>query len=134
MNPLLFRFIYTIFYILFDITYVTTSKSVYDTATKRIQGAPMVSRGIGAMLAWLCMAPGWFFLIAPMAERTNSLTKMAFIGFIYGLLVFGTFNFTLYAMLENWKGKILIRDLSWGIISSIIVTVLYTFIFHKYIK
>ena len=127
MKPQLLRLLFTFIYIFNDILYVTLSKKEYNVATKKIQGKPITSRTHGAMMAWICMALGWYFLIAPIIE-TSTYTKTLFVSFIYGLAIFGTFNFTLYAMFEKWTGYIMIRDLIWGLSSSIFISVLYRYI------
>lgn len=105
-------------YLLVDILYVYLSSTVYQSAARSISGKSFPSgtgRMAAAVIAWGCMALGWYFLAAPAAEATKSLGKAVLIGFIYGLAIIGTFNFTLTAMFEGWSGSILVRDLVWGI-------------------
>ena len=76
------------------------------------------------------MGLGWFFLAAPTAERWAKTMHPAIAGLLagllYGILVIGTFNFTLNAMFDKWAGKIMIRDLMWGIGWGTLVTVIYS--------
>lgn len=125
------RYIFAAVYILVDILYVGFSRDVYNVATKQIQGTGMANRLWAALAAYTCMVLGWFFLAAPAAERATSLISAIGVGIVYGLLVIGTFNFTLHAMLTNWAGYIMIRDLMWGITWSTVVTVMYYIINKK---
>ena len=123
------RIAFTILYILVDLVYVYTSKSVYDEAVMRIQGTPMPTRLMSALAAYACMAVGWYVFAAGTAKRW-SLTMApvlagALVGLLYGFLVIGTFNFTLHAMLNNYDMAIAGRDMMWGIGWSVVVTTLY---------
>ena len=123
------RLVFTFIYILVDIVYVGISKKVYDNAAKMIQGTPMSARIPAALAAYACMGLGWYVFAAQTAERWSSdihpILAAAFAGLIYGLLVIGTFNFTLNAMFDKWSNGIMTRDLTWGIGWGTLVTVLY---------
>lgn len=131
-----YRLIFVAIYLILDIIYVGLSKNVYDKAVINIQGKPMSSRIISALIAYGCMGLGWFYLAAPRAEKWSKTMHPALAGFlaglIYGLLVIGTFNFTLNAMFDKWSDGIMIRDLIWGISYSIFITIIYSIILSKY--
>ena len=133
-----YRYIFVAIYLVVDLIYVTLSKGTYDNAVKMIQGKsmPIPARFSSALAAYTCMVLGWFFLAAPTAERWSKTMHPALAGFlaglVYGLLVIGTFNFTLNAMLDNWSGYIFIRDLLWGISWSIIITTTYSIVLSKF--
>ncbi len=125
------RLIATIVYIICDFIYVYISKDVYGNAVSKIQKSPMKPRALSSLIAYLCIAVGWFFLIAPQLEKNPTILN----GFLYGLFfsvaVYGTFNFTMNAMFDNWSNRIFYRDLLWGTSFPIIFTLLYT-IYLKY--
>ena len=124
------RLLFVIIYIIIDIIYVFSSKRVYDDVATKIQGSPMTNRGLSAVFAWICMGLGWYYLTSQIALKWSLTMHPVLAGFlaglIHGLLCIGTFNFTLNAMLNKWSGNIMIRDLSWGIGWSILVTILFT--------
>lgn len=124
-----YRLVFVSIYIIVDLIYVFSSKQVYDNATKRIQGSPMANRGLSVLFAYTCMGLGWYFLTSQIALKwsltMNPILAGFLAGLIHGLLCIGTFNFTLNAMFTNWKDGIMIRDLSWGIGWSILVTILF---------
>lgn len=127
------RLIFVATYIVGDLFYVSTSKSVYDAAVTKIQGSPMPSspsRYIAAAAAWSCMALGWYFLTARVTELwaskgMNPVLAGFLAGLINGLAVIGTFNLTLYAMMDKWAGAIMIRDMIWGIGWVTLLTTVY---------
>jgi uncharacterized membrane protein len=134
-----YRLLFAFLYIIVDLIYVYTSKSVYDNAVTNIQGSPMptgLSRIIAAMIAWTCMALGWYYLTASyvntlIASGVSPLRAGAFAGFINGLAVIGTFNFTVHAMFTNYGAKIMIRDLMWGIGWVTLLTIMYAIIVSR---
>jgi uncharacterized membrane protein len=75
------------------------------------------------------MALGWYFLAANQADTWSkhmpAYQAGAFAGLVYGLAVYGTFNFTLHVMFNNYDVNIVLRDLSWGVIWATISTMLY---------
>jgi len=138
------RLIFSIFYIGIDILYVNTAKNIYNESVIKIQKEPMpdysknIDRLLSAVAAWSCMIIGWAFLAAPMAEKWTDgnyffspFIAGAAVGLIYGLLLIGTYNFTLHAMFINYDKIIMFKDLSWGISWSIIITSLYAYVYYK---
>lgn len=121
------RVLFTFLYIINDIIYFVLSKGVYDVATKKIQGAPMISRLSGGALAWIALGLGWFYFVAPLAEKA-SIEKAAFAGFAYGFAVYGVINGSMNALFEEWRGSIMIRDMLWGITSCTALTAGYAMI------
>lgn len=123
------RLIFAAIYIVIDICYVALSKGAYDNAVKMIQGSPMSGRIPAALAAYSCMAIGWYVFAAQTAERwalqINPILAGFLSGFVYGLLVIGTFNFTLNAMFNKWSDGILKRDMLWGIGWGTLVTIIY---------
>jgi uncharacterized membrane protein len=130
------RLLFAFIYIIVDLIYVFTSKSVYDNVVINIQGSPIptgVSRIFSALAAWTCMAIGWYYLTTSYVQ-TLIMTGLspfragAFAGFINGLVVIGTFNFTVRAMFTNYSAKIMIRDLCWGVGWVTLLTIIYSLV------
>jgi len=123
------RLLFTFIYIIVDLCYVGISKGAYDNAAKMIQGSPMSARIPTALAAYSCMALGWYVFAAQTAEKwslqMNPILAGFLSGLVYGLLVIGTFNFTLNAMFDKWSNGIMKRDMLWGIGWGTLVTVLY---------
>ena len=136
------RLLFAIIYIIVDLVYVFTSKTVYDNVVINIQGSPMpfgISRIISAILAWTCMSVGWYYLTASyvntlISSGVSPLRAGAFAGFINGLAVIGTFNFTTRAMFTNYDAKIMIRDLCWGVGWVTFLTIIYSLVISRISK
>jgi len=137
-----YRLLFAFIYIIVDLIYVYTSKSVYDKVATNIQGSPMPTgptRIIAAVAAWTCMALGWYYLTTSyvntlIASGISPIKAGAFAGFINGLAVIGTFNLTAHAMFANYNGAIMLRDMIWGIGWVTLLTIIYTVIISRNIK
>lgn len=130
------RILFVIIYIIVDIIYVYISKNRYDSTVINIQNAPMPNRYIIALVAWICMAIGWYFLTTTLLDKyiSNGMAPIlagALSGFITGLTIFGTFNFTVRAMFINYDIPLLIRDMIWGIGWITIITIIYAVLYNK---
>jgi uncharacterized membrane protein len=122
-------------YVLIDIAYVLLSKSTYSAAAKAVQGAPMDSTK-PLLLAWAALAYGsmalaWYVLVAPAVERSIHSNRARWIGAallyggVFGLVLYGTFNGSNYALFKNWGNGIALRDLAWGVSWATLLTLAY---------
>lgn len=133
------RLIATALYIIGDIVYVMMSSPVYTKAAMKVAGfanteSSAITRiAASAVAAWTCMALGWYFFAAPVAlswvpKVKSWLLAGILAGFVWGLVIVGTFNFTIAAMFQNWSVNIMARDIAWGILWSITTLTAYVYI------
>ena len=52
-------------------------------------------------------------VIQPCIEP-DSLVKSLYVGFIFGLVAYGTYNLTNMAVLKNWSATVVFVDMFWG--------------------
>ena len=52
-------------------------------------------------------------VIQPCIEQ-DSLFKSIYIGFVFGLVAYGTYNLTNMAVLKNWSATVVFVDMFWG--------------------
>ncbi len=120
------RVLFVALYIIIDIVYVSLAKEAYKGVVRGIQKGQdttfTTARLMSAIGAYSCMAIGWWFLVAPIIERTK---KGMLPGFIYGLALYGVFNFTNYAMFDKYTPRIIAQDMLWGIGWVTILSVMY---------
>lgn len=130
------RLFFAVFYIVIDVLYVFMSKGFYDAAVARITGDSKPSKNSKpfvipvAVLTYTIMAVGWYFIVAPIAE-TGDVKKTVLYAVLVGLLMYGVFNGTLYALFENWTAYVAIRDLCWGLSWITTTSLLYVY-FRRY--
>ncbi len=67
-----------------------------------------------AGIVYICMALGIIFFVLPGAQ--GSYLHAFGGGLILGIVIYGTYDFTNYAILENWPLKITLIDFVWGMV------------------
>ncbi len=119
-------------YLVVDILYVLMSRSYYSSEVYRVQGSPMkvgVNKMWAAVASYTALVAGWYVLVAPMIERLGSSSasagQAALYGMVYGLAVYGVFNFTNYVMFLNYSLGLVIRDTLWGVTWLTVFSTLY---------
>ena len=116
MNVLTF-IVALISYTVLDMIWFQFSTPSYKKVVETIQGKEMKLKYLG-FLAWVVMAIGMAVLVVPLAE---SVTDAMRLGAIYGLVLYGTFNGTNYALFQDWTFNISMIDTLWGIFVSAMV-------------
>jgi uncharacterized membrane protein len=133
------RILFAVLYLVVDIVYVAIASPIYMQVVKAIQQKETpfnVYRGIAALAAYLCMALGFVILVAPAIERLLASGMCASragiaIGFTFGLVLYGVFNFTNYAMFADYTPWILLQDMLWGVTWATTASVLYAMYVQK---
>lgn len=70
-------------------------------------------------LVYVLLAAGTTFLVVPRATG-GSLSALLW-GGLFGLIVYGVFDFTNHAILRPYPLQIVILDLAWGVVSCAVV-------------
>ena len=79
-----------------------------------------------AIIVYILYVMGIIFLIIPLVDI--SYCKAAIFGGSYGLILYGFYNFTNYAVFANWPLKIVIIDSIWGICLGTLLSLFAVFI------
>lgn len=134
------RLLFVVLIMIVDFIYIYFSQNfnnkVFDTLnTTKLSRTRQLT---GATLAYTFMAIGWYFLVATKIEGLvkefpgkSPLLLGAWCGFLYAALVYGVYDFTMYASVEKWKHPFITRDLIWGFSSSILWSMLYAYVVKK---
>ncbi len=78
---------------------------------------PIISTSV---LTWLLLVLGIMIFVYPLV-RISSLQQSIMYGALYGLVVYGVYEFTNYSIIENWPLRIALIDTLWGITLSAII-------------
>ncbi len=93
--------------LLIDSVYLFLTKSLFGEMVAKIQRTAMQFRLGGAVVVYLLLAIGlYYFIVKP--------GRSAWEAALLGLVIYGTFDFTNYAILKNYDLKIAIMDTVWG--------------------
>lgn len=93
--------------VLIDSVYLFLTKSIFGEMVAKIQRTAIQFRLVGAVIVYLLLAVAlYYFIVKP----GLSVWKAG----LLGLVIYGTFDFTNYAMFKNYDLKIAIMDTVWG--------------------
>jgi uncharacterized membrane protein len=107
-------------YIVLDSFWFQFSLPSYKAAVKKIQGKDMNMKMLGS-IAWLLLSVGMVFFVLPQVHNSEKALRF---GALYGLVVYGVFNGTNYAMFDDWNLSISMIDTAWGTLVSSLVAYL----------
>jgi uncharacterized membrane protein len=103
--------------ILIDIIWISmVSKKIYLAALSDIMLSPErmdPAQWAAAIAAWLVLVVGIVLLILPQTSD-KKLPQAAGLGALYGLVVYGSYEFTNFAIFKYWPASIVAIDLAWG--------------------
>jgi len=90
-----------------DFMYLQSIKGYFQKQIQSVQGSPMEINYLGAALCYVFLIAGInYFIIKP-----NRSVKDAF---LLGLVIYGVYETTSYALLKNWHITTVIIDTLWG--------------------
>ncbi|HJX05248.1 MAG TPA: DUF2177 family protein [Candidatus Nanoarchaeia archaeon] len=109
MNKVLLFFIVLAFILAVDFLFLTIiMKKFYDTQLKPFS---RILRLWAGLIAWALIALGTVILVVPFADK---LSTAAVYGAIFGLVLYGVYDFTNFAILKDYKLAITLVDCAWG--------------------
>jgi len=121
----------SLFYIFDKVWFKTPiAKETYNTTVKMVQGFEIDSNNkiIYAVIAYLIMGLGYYYLIYPNLDSNWKLKSIMF-----SLLVWGVFNTTNMVIFKNYTQKMVIIDTLWGIFATQLVGFSLKYIDNKII-
>jgi len=124
------KYLFLAIYILVDVIYITFTKPVYNARVKAIQGKEMVLKQfsyLSAILSYIILGAGWLVIVANHLTPQSSYMDIIYTAVLYGLVVYGVFNTTLYVMFEGWDVRISIRDTLWGVGWITLISTIYLY-------
>ena len=86
----------------------------YKKMIRKIQGSDMQVNSIYAILSYVLMIIGLNFFVIPNINKDNLFNDSLKYGFLFGIVLFGVYDFTVGAVLKNWNLKLAILDILWG--------------------
>lgn len=90
-----------------DATYISVIKDDYLRQIQDIQGTKPIVNMTGVFLCYLLMIFGInYFIIQKKASLLDA--------FLFGIVIYGVYDATTYALFSKWSGKMAIIDTIWG--------------------
>lgn len=86
-----------------------------------------------ALLVWVLIVIGSYLFVLPLVLNTSLLVQFLW-GAIYGLIVYGVYDLTNYALLNAWPLSITLIDLGWGMFANGLLAILLNFLYRYFSK
>lgn len=93
--------------VLIDYIYLNAISSFFNKQIFNIQKSPIKLRFSGAIICYVLLVFGLYYFII-------SQNKKVFDAFLLGLVIYGVYESTNYALLKDWKFSTLVIDTLWG--------------------
>jgi len=101
-----------------DSVYLFLTKSIFGEVVAKIQRTAIQFRLEGAVVVYLLLALGlYYFIIKPGRSPWEAA--------LLGLVIYGTFDFTNYAMFKNYDLMTAMMDTVWGSLLFFITTFIF---------
>ncbi len=105
----------TVILLLFDLLWVGTFMGKkYQDQVQQIQNDKMVVRPLFGVLAYFLMVVGLNLFVLPRIRKGHELRDSIKYGFLFGIVLYGVYDFTAAAVLKDWDIKLAITDIVWG--------------------
>ncbi len=106
----MFNFLMLISAILFiaiDMIYLNLMKNYFSKQIQSVQGSPIKMRVLGAAICYIFLIIGLnYFIIKPNRSVSDA--------FLFGIVIYGVYETTNYALLSKWSMLTVILDTLWG--------------------
>jgi uncharacterized membrane protein len=90
-----------------DFVYLNVMKGYFDNQVKSIQGTPIKMNYLGAAICYILLIIGInYFIIKPRKSVSDA--------FLLGIVIYGVYETTNYALFKNWSILTVIIDTLWG--------------------
>lgn len=86
----------------------------YHRMIPLIQGSKMIINYYYAVLAYILMIIGLQVFVIPNINPKKLLSSSLKYGFLFGIILYGVYDFTAGAVLKKWDFQLAIADILWG--------------------
>ena len=90
-----------------DAVYLTAMKNTFERQIAAIQRVSMQFKILGAILCYIFLVGGLYYFILKQHRPIMD-------AFLLGLVIYGVYETTNYAILKQWKWEIVVADTLWG--------------------
>jgi uncharacterized membrane protein len=113
----------TVVLLALDFMYISVTRNMFEIQIADVQRVALQMRPLGGVLCYLLLVIGLYYFIV----REH---RPVFDAFLLGLVIYGVYETTSYALLKKWKWNIVLMDTLWGGI----LFALTTFVTYKVVK
>ena len=99
-------------------------KDQYNKMIPDIQNDSMIVRILPTLLAYVTIILSILLFALPRISRESRIKDSLLYGGFLGVLMYGMFSFTNYAIISKWNMKVVLLDVMWGFILYSVVSYL----------
>lgn len=104
-------------------------RKLWETSIKTIQGTDMIIKPGYAFITYLLIPLGILLFVYPLIDKTNWIQTSLLYGFLFGIIVYGVFDFTNLTILDKYPLNVAVIDTLWGGVLCALVSLLsYIFV------
>ncbi len=90
-----------------DFVYLSTFSNFFNNLVRSIQGTKISFKAAGAILCYILLILGLnYFIIAPKKSLSDA--------FLLGIVIYGVYETTNYAIIQKWTPQAVALDTLWG--------------------
>ncbi|MBN1549012.1 MAG: DUF2177 family protein [Syntrophaceae bacterium] len=108
-------------FIIVDLTWIAgITKNFYRSQLgplSRMTAGGMSPNIPASILVWMLIALGLILFVLPRIPSTGAGVEGFFWGALFGLVVYGVYDLTNYALLKDWPLSMTIVDMLWGTVA-----------------
>ena len=103
-----FRFLLAaIIFVVTDGIYLNLVKDYFSQQIQQVQGSPISLNIVGLVLCYVFLVSGlYYFIIKPKRTVLDA--------FLLGIVIYGVYETTNYALLKKWSALTVLMDTLWG--------------------
>lgn len=106
--------------LLLDAIYLSTFSEFFNDIVQKIQGTRIKFKFSGAVLCYILLIGGLYYFII---SRHKSVKE----AFILGIVIYGVYETTTYALFDKWSPWAMLLDTLWGgILFALTTAITYT--------
>jgi uncharacterized membrane protein len=90
-----------------DAIYLSAMRDMFEIQIAAVQRVALQFRPLGAVICYILLITGLYYFI--LQDR-----RSIFDAFFLGIVIYGVYESTTYALLKQWKIKTMIMDTLWG--------------------
>lgn len=117
--------------LVFDFVWLSLQKPMYENMVYKVQYSDLRVRMPGALIAYFLMFVSLAFIIVPLVKNLkiknikDALVASIRYGGILGLVIYGIYNATNFAIFKNYSIEAAIIDTLWGVFIYTLITFIY---------
>ena len=90
-----------------DGIFLYTNMNTFIKQIMDVQGTTLQFKILGAVICYVCLIYGLYYFVL---REKQSVTD----AILLGLVIYGVYESTTYALLTKWKFETMLLDISWG--------------------